>query len=144
MEPIVFFLCCAATAIAIGFFVFRTSVNRDNRNAEVIVRAIEANNIVDADKLVEVLRRTNKASGKTMREILNLRLLRGCIFSLLGVAAFLYGLYAANRYADPDLLAMAPFLFFVTCITLPVGIGYLITYKVTRKQADIAGDQPEA
>ncbi len=55
-----------------------------------LIKAIESNCDIDADKLAEALQKPKK----TALEILNLRLLRGCIFSLVGIAVCIIGIIA--------------------------------------------------
>ncbi len=119
---------CVVLPVAIVFIVFYASVNSDNKRAEIIIKAIEANNGVDADKLAESLK--NGSKTKTEREILNLRLLRGCIFSLIGLCVIIL-----------DLLNLAPCLEFQSnifvllgAISFAIGVSYLVVYYVTRKQ----------
>lgn len=64
---------CMVLPIAIVLIVALTKMNGDNKRTQIIIKAIEANNNVDADKLVESLKKTNK----TPHEVLSLRLLRG-------------------------------------------------------------------
>jgi hypothetical protein len=106
-------------------------MNSENKRAQIIIKAIEANKDVDTDKLIESL----KKHQKTAREILNLRLLRGCIFSLIGIALALVGfvnfITGSDFSADP---VTVPFIF--GGISLAIGISYLIVWTVTRKQID--------
>lgn len=119
---------CVVLPVAIVFIAFYASVNSDNKRAEIIIKAIEANNSVEADKLAESLKKESKT--KTEREILNLRLLRGCIFSLIGLCVIIL-----------DLLNLAPCLGFQSnifvllgAISFAIGVSYLVVYYVTRKQ----------
>ena len=109
---------CVVLPVAIALIVCWAKVNNDNKRAEVLIKAIEANNSIDTDKLAEALQKPKK----TEREILNMRLQRGCIFSLLGISSLIYGLCCDKEYAN-----------IVCCVALPIGIGFLITYFVTRK-----------
>lgn len=72
---------CVVLPVAIVAIVYAASINSDNQRSKVLIKAIESNCGIDADKLAEALQKPKK----TAREILNLRLLRGCIFS--GAAA---------------------------------------------------------
>ena len=80
---------CMVLPIAIVLIVALTKMNGDNKRTQIIIKAIEANNNVDADKLVESLKKTNN----TPHEVLSLRLLRGCIFSLVGLGLIIVGLF---------------------------------------------------
>ncbi|MDE6488700.1 MAG: hypothetical protein K2L46_05410, partial [Paramuribaculum sp.] len=65
--------------IAIVAITAASKINNDNKRSKVLIKAIESNCGIDADKLAETLQKPKK----TAREILNLRLLRGCIFSFI-------------------------------------------------------------
>lgn len=111
-------------------------INKDNQRARVLIEAIKANNGIDADRLAASLQKPRK----TPREILNGRLLRGCVFTLLGVAAAIYVNFAPMN--DPHLF-IHNICYLVTAACLAIGIGFLITYFVTRKQAEPSGhDEP--
>ena len=64
---------CVVLPVLIVWIVFRAAMNNDNKRAEVLIKAIEANNGIDADRLADALGKPRK----TAREILNLRLLLG-------------------------------------------------------------------
>lgn len=119
---------CVVLPVAIVLITALAKAHSDNKRAEIILKAIEANKDVDTDKLIESL----KAARKTPLEILNTRLLRGLIFSLIGVALIIIGAVAflgLNLTGDPFTV---PCVF--GCISLAIGISYLITYFVTRRQ----------
>lgn len=120
---------CVVLPIAIVAIVFAAVMNNDNKRAKVLIKAIESNCGIDADKLAEALQRPQK----TACEILNLRLLRGCIFSLIGIALCTIGivsLYAGTEFsADP---VTVPLVF--GGASLAIGLSYLVVYFVTRKQ----------
>ncbi|MDE6100355.1 MAG: hypothetical protein K2G01_04865, partial [Paramuribaculum sp.] len=58
--------------IAIVAITAASKINNDNKRSKVLIKAIESNCGIDADKLAEALQKPKK----TAREILNLRLLR--------------------------------------------------------------------
>lgn len=122
---------CVVLPVSIVLIYFLAKMNNDNKRAQIIIKAIEANNDIDTDKLAESLKRPEKSD----RQILNLRLLRGCMFSLVGLALIIIGLfnlsYDRNFYDDPVCI---PMLFGGSI--LAIGISYLIVYFVTRKQVD--------
>ncbi len=120
---------CVVLPVAIVLIVFIAAMNSDNKRAQVLIKAIEANNAVDADKLAEALQKPRK----TAREILNLRLLRGCIFSFIGLALVTVGI--ANVISGTDFSAdpvTVPLLF--GGVSIAVGVSFLVVYFVTRKQ----------
>lgn len=119
---------CVVLPVAIVLIIAFSNIKADNNRTKVFIKAIEANNI-DADKLAESLKRPQK----TAREILNLRLLRGCIFGLLGLAIITVGLVnlatGSEFGADP---VTVPMVF--GGASLAIGASYLIVYFATRKQ----------
>lgn len=125
---------CVVLPVLIVFIVFRAAMNSDNKRAEILIKAIETNNGIDADRLAQALEKPRK----TPREILNLRLLRGCIFSLIGFFFIVIGLVSLSLgtefAADPVTI---PLLF--GGALLAVGISYLIVFFATRGQ--VAGSE---
>jgi hypothetical protein len=120
---------CVVLPVSIVLIVFLTDINSDNKRAKVLIKAIENNNAIDANKLVEALKKQNKSA----QEILNLRLLRGCIFLFIGLAltiVSIIGLISGTHFeADPVAI---PMLF--GGISLAIGLSYITVYFVTRKQ----------
>lgn len=120
---------CVVLPVSIVLIIFIAAMNSDNKRAKVLIKAIEADNGVDADKLAEALGK----SRRTPRELLNLRLLRGCMFTLMGIGLLIF---SAFSYADGG-------VFRCDAVTVPglggvallaIGISYLAVYCVTRKQ----------
>ncbi len=132
MEGIIISLgICVLLPIAIVSIVCYTRMNSDNKRSEIIIKAIEANNNIDTDKLAESLRK----SVKSPRQILNLRLLNGCIFSFLGLGLILSGIYlslSTLRYNDK----LEFCLYLIAAVAFAIGIANLVVYFVTRKQVD--------
>lgn len=122
---------CVVLPVLIVFIVFRAAMNSDNKRAEILIKAIEQNGDVDADRLAQALEKPRKSP----REVLNLRLLRGCIFSLIGLFFAVIGLVSwaqgTDFGADPVTI---PLLF--GGALLAVGISYLIVFFVTRRQVE--------
>lgn len=120
---------CVVLPVAIVLIVFLAAMNSDNKRAAVLIKAIEISGGADIDKLSESLRKQKKSP----REILNLRLLRGCIFTLIGLSVIIVGianLIAGSIFSsDP---VTVPLMIGAPC--LAVGISYLIVYFVSRKQ----------
>jgi hypothetical protein len=127
---------CVVLPVAIVLITSRAKMNGENKRAQIIIKAIEANKDVDTDKLIESL----KKPQKTAREILNLRLLRGCIFSLIGIALAFAGFVNSITGSDFNADAVTvPFIF--GGISLAIGISYLIVWEVTRKQIDSSAEK---
>ncbi len=127
---------CVFLPIAIVLITALTKINSDNKQTQIIIKAIEANKEVDTDKLVESMRKPRKSA----REILNLRLLRGCMFSLIGIGLVIAGIfnYLSTSVSNSDPVVV-PIIF--GCVSLAIGISYLIVYRVTRKELDQAKDE---
>ncbi len=124
---------CVVLPIAIVFIGSYSKINGDNKRTQIILKALEANKDVDTDKLIESFKKTPRSA----RQILNLRLLRGCIFSLVGVALVLVCIVnlicGVEVSADP---VSVPMIF--GGASMAIGISYLIVYYVTRKDVDAA------
>lgn len=131
------FICVVLPALIV-WIVFRASMNNYNKRAEVLIKAIESNNGIDADRLADALAKPRKTARKTAREILNLRLLRGCIFSFIGLGFFATALFANSEGFHPDNVAI-PML--AGSVSLAIGVSYLIVYFVTRKQAGASSEK---
>lgn len=122
---------CVILPVAVVLIVNLTKINAENKRTQIILKAIEANKDVDTDKLIESM----KKNKKTAREILNARLLRGCMYSLIGVALAIVGIVGiATGSSFSEDSVMLPFIF--GGISLAIGISYLIVWNVTRKDDD--------
>lgn len=120
---------CVVLPVAIVLIVFLAAMNSDNKRAKILIKAIETGNGIDADRLAEALRKP----AKSPQQVLYLRLLRGCIFSLVGLALIIVGLvnYACGAAFSDDQVSVV-MLLGTPCIA--VGISYLIVYLVSRKE----------
>ena len=120
---------CVVLPVAVVAIIAATKMNNDNKRSKVLIKAIESNCGTDADKLAEALQKPKK----TAREILNNRLLLGCIFSFVGLALCIVGIVSlcmgTEFSADP---VTVPLVF--GGASLAVGLSYLVVYLVTRKQ----------
>lgn len=138
MQVLVPIFICVVLPVAIVLIVSLTKINADNKRTEVIIKAIEANNDIDADKLAESMRKPRKSA----REILNDRLLRGCIFSFVGLVLVIIGLVSliAGSEIGADNVTV-PMIF--GGVSIAVGASYLLVYAVTRRQIekDCAADR---
>ena len=120
---------CVVLPVAVVAIIAATKMNNDNKRSKVLIKAIESNCGIDADKLAEALQKPKK----TAREILNNRLLLGCIFSFVGLALCIVGIVSlcmgTEFSADP---VTVPLVF--GGASLAVGLSYLVVYLVNRKQ----------
>lgn len=122
---------CVVLPVAIVLIIALVNMNADNKRAQVLLKALEANNDIDTDKLAESLKKAKKSA----REILNLRLLRGCIFSFLGIALIIISLI--NFACGTDLGADAVTVpMIVGGSLLAIGASYLTVFFATRKQVE--------
>lgn len=122
---------CVVLPVASVLIIALSGMKEDSNRTKVLIKAIEANNNIDADKLAESL----KKPKKTAREILNIRLLRGCIFSFVGLALVIVGIvsWASGTPFGNDSVTV-PMVFGGP--SLAIGLSYLVVWFVTRKQVD--------
>lgn len=131
MDILVPISICVVLPVAIVLIIFMTAMNSDNKRAKVLIKAIEANNNIDADKLAAALAKPRK----TPLEILNKRLLRGCMFTFIGIALIivaLVSLASGTEFANDSVTL--PMIF--GGALLAIGLSYLVVYFVTRKQVN--------
>jgi ABC-type Fe3+ transport system permease subunit len=122
---------CVVLPIAIVLITSLAKMHSENKRTQIIIKAIEANKDVDTDKLIE----SPKKPQKTAREMLNLRLLRGCQFSLIGIALAIVGFVNSITGSDfSDDSVTIPMI--LGGISIAIGISYLIVWNVTRKQTN--------
>lgn len=120
---------CVVLPVSIVLIVVLASMNSDNKRAQILIKAIESGKDINADRLAEALRKP----VKNARQVLNLRLLRGCIFTFTGLACIilcilncLSGGSYIDQYTGP--------LGYLGPILLAIGISYLVVYFVSLKQ----------
>ncbi len=119
---------CCVLPVTIVWLICRRWINNDNRRADVLIEAIKTYNGLDIDRLVETLAKPNR----TPAELLNLRLLRGCIFTLVGLALTVVCVVIClncGGMTDPAGIFMV-----LGAVSVAIGVSYLITYFVTKKQ----------
>lgn len=124
--------------ICIVWILNRRKFKSEQLRAEVLIKAIESNNNIDADKLADAF----KKPVKSEIQIRNLRLLRGCIFSLTGLfffmLSFIFWLMGSPTNDEP---VVFPIL--VGSASLAIGISYLIVWKVMGKQSDCQSEKKD-
>ena len=124
---------CVVLPIAIVLILSKVKMNRDNKRAEIIMKALESNADVNAGKLVESLNQSQMSE----REIQNRRLLRGCIFSLLGLVSIIAGVvFAVKGGSTTEALLLGGGF-------LAIGASYMIVYFVSRNNAPQGEDSAE-
>lgn len=124
-EILVPIFCGAILPMVIVFIVSMRNKNSDNKRAEIMIKAIESGEEIDMDKLAEALGKPKR----TPLEVLNGRLLRGCMFSLVGAALVILYIIWPEANSDSRISVL-----FLGAISAAVGIAYLIVYFVTRGQ----------
>lgn len=131
VEILVPIFICVVLPVAIVLIIFLTHMNGDNKRAQVLIKAIEANNNIDTDKLAEALQKPKKSP----REVLNGQLLRGCMFSLFGVLFAIIGLcnFASGGEFNSDPVTV-PLM--AGAVALSIGVSYLIVYFMNRKHVE--------
>lgn len=120
---------CVILPIVICWIVFSARRNYDNKNAAIIMRAIETNSSIDADKLINALAKPHKSPEQVRHSYL----LRGCIGAFLGLAATVIILVCSTMYGYNTHDAV--FLMFFAGLCLSIGIPYLIVYYISGKSA---------
>lgn len=116
---------CVVLPITIVLILSKVKMNSDNKRAEIIMKALESNADVNADKLVGSLHQSQMSE----RDMQNRRLLRGCIFLLLGLVSMIAGVvFAVKGESTTEALLLGG-----GC--LAIGASYMIVYFVSRKNA---------
>lgn len=116
---------CVVLPVSIVAIINLRKRNSDNKRAIILIKAIESGRDVNTDKLAEAL----KKQYPTAKEVLYARLLRGCMYSLIGIAVLVSCLFANFSFSDSD----SYLVFLIGLISLAIGIAYLIVYFVTRR-----------
>lgn len=109
--------------VMIVWLVMRAKINRDNKNAEVLMKAVENNSVQDVDKILDGLRKP----AVSAREVMLQRLLRGCAFFFVGIPFIIIG-----SLQNSDGWTEAPIYWCIGCVCAGVGLAYLIVYFVSR------------
>lgn len=117
--------CGCVLPIAIVLIISMRKKNNDDKRAEILIKAIESGEEVDAEKLADALGKPKHSP----LEILNARLLRGCMYTLIGLA--LAVVYFAWPAYDTNVLSS---LMLLSAVSTAIGIAYIIVYFVTRGQ----------
>lgn len=121
---------CVVLPVMIVWIIMKAAMNADNKRAQVLLAALNSGQNIDADKLVAAMDK-----HKTPRERLHKRLLNGCIFSAIGLltAITVTVLWCVDDITDPEEL-QGPLI--IAAVLLGVGVGYLVTYFLTRKSIE--------
>ena len=129
---------CVVLPVSIVLILVYSKVNSTNKQAQVLQKAIECDHNLDVDKLAEIISNRRMFQlhkhERTPRELLHLRLLRGCIFTLCGLFFGTVSVLTMKPVYDLDDNYTGALS--VSAISLGVGISYLIVYFMTRKDVD--------
>ena len=132
MAPIVI---CGILPVAIVWIVTNKLKNRDDKRAEVLMKAIESDKSIDTNKLAEALGNVSEPKS----DILSKRLLRGLIFTFIGIALIIGALviFSNGGFGDtPEFGVMSG------AVLLALGISYLIVYRVGYRQKQKESARP--
>lgn len=119
---------CVILPISIVLIFYLWKINKDNKRSKILIKAIESNPGLDIDKFAESL----QSPKRSETELLNLRLLRGLIFTFCGIILVIVGVVV--YYSDKVMTDDAVMLMILGGISFAVGLSYLIVYRVSRKQ----------
>lgn len=133
MDTIIPISICVVLPVAIVFITTWRQYNKDNKRAEILMKAIESNKEIDANKLAESLGSTNDQKS----DILSKRLLRGLMFSFIGLAMIIGALLIFGNGGSGDTPELG--IMGGTAL-LAIGISYLIVYWVTYRQKQKEND----
>jgi len=117
---------CVVLPLLIVWLVMRYKTNRDNRQAEIILTALEKNPNLDVEEFMKKLAPQKKTEAEKLNDLLRNGLtLAFMSVAFLGLAIWTF-IYGASRQA------VGPFAFvFLFC--LGVGAANLIAYSVRKK-----------
>lgn len=119
---------CVILPVSIVLIFYLWKINKDNKRSKILIKAIESNPGLDIDKFAESL----QSPKRSETELLNLRLLRGLIFTFCGIILVIVGVVI--YYSDKVMTDEAVMPMILGGISFAVGLSYLIVYRVSRKQ----------
>ncbi|MBD5326094.1 MAG: hypothetical protein HDS04_05370 [Bacteroides sp.] len=122
--------------IIVCWLIYRARRNADNKNAEIMMKAIETNSTVDADKLINALSQPRKSPEQIRQRYL----LCGCIGTFIGLGAIVINVICISMYGGNNryytLTPVFPvLLMFVAGISLAVGMAYMTVFFASRKNS---------
>lgn len=121
---------CVALPVLVVWIGARMKTNSDNRRAEVLIKAIESNNAIDADKLAEAMSDSKKSKTPFEKQVS--RLTRGCICTFLGVA---FNVVSLVMYLSEGKMDDNEYTFLIAgCVLMAIGISFIIVYLAVRSR----------
>jgi len=118
--------------VMIVWLVTRITINRDNKRTAVLTEAIKNNVCIDADKLIEAMQKPRN----TQEHELHRYLLRGSVFTLLGIASAIMCIVF-------DYQGEGRYFLLGTGLFLAIGIGYLVAFGYSLATARREAGQEE-
>lgn len=126
-QTIVPIFVCVVLPVAITLIVAAVKMNRDKTISQVLLKALESPGQVDTDRLIQTMENGKKRKTRTSYQELTSRLLRGCIFTLVGivlvVAEFMCGTAGCPEWS----------FFTLGGVLFAIGVSYLIVYAMSRR-----------
>lgn len=124
-EVLITLLVCVILPVGIVFIINYRKINKDNQRAKILTKMIESANDIDGEKLAGLLEdeKEKKQTLKTPEEQRISRLLKGCIFTLIGLVLSLIYFFAETETG----------FLVIGSISAAIGISFLIVYFVTGK-----------
>lgn len=124
-EVLITLLVCVILPVGIVFIINYRKINKDNQRAKILTKMIESANDIDGEKLAGLLEdeKEKKQALKTPEEQRISRLLKGCIFTLIGLVLSLIYFFAETETG----------FLVIGSISAAIGISFLIVYFVTGK-----------
>ncbi len=126
-QTIVPIFVCVVLPVAITLIVAAVKMNRDKTISQVLLKALESPGQVNTDRLIQTMENGKKRKTRTSYQELTSRLLRGCIFTLVGivlvVAEFMCGTSGCPEWS----------FFTLGGVSFAIGVSYLIVYAMSRR-----------
>lgn len=132
MENLIPIFICCVMPVSIVLIVCISEVIKGRQRTEIIKKAIESNVNVDMEKMIE----SYSKPQRTPLENMSRKLLRGWIFSIIGlgfIATGLISLCTGSVFSDDSVT----FPMLIGFVSLAVGTGFIIVYIMIKKQLKI-------
>lgn len=128
---------CVVLPVALVWLSTWGGRNKVNRRSQVLIEAIKANPNIGGKSLVDLLNDEDKRSNSP-EAILQNRLQRGLMWSLIGVAMFVLALICTNPMSDSRLV-----LLFASCVSIAVGVAFLVTFFFQKRRMAMGYDRAD-
>ena len=130
---------CVLMPVLIVWLTARARQNKTNRQAEVMIKAIEAGQQLDPDFF------KSTAATKTIKEKLLGRLTGALVVGLLGVAALVTGILTCASVGWSMKDSPAPLAVYAGALLLAIGVALFVVYLTGKKMMakEIAAEEEE-